>query len=1196
MMANNALYYSEIFCQAVQNIINGEVSKLQFDISRECTILNIIDRAYGQYQVSDGSLKFEAVAAEGATYEIGDRVIVQIPQGDSNKQINILNKIVDKWSGPAGFVRPLDTLSSCTGNIAFDAHGPYGLLTNDPEVAGRRLNILTLENQKYFGFQRVGISAKFKTLLDNRNIIKGDYGLEFILVNQDGAQESHLMSCSEMLGDPYGFNDYFQQEYAFNISDNFKRIRAFYVNFYQNGDFHDGNGNKLNCDYKNLFVKDLEVYLGYPTDRDISEIVEIMTEDSLEYDGSGNEERKIELHWIHKTDNYHLEQITQSILNEPSKFKVRWYQYEPGCDSDYIDEYGGRDWKQLKTYFNSFICNIDIRQLNEEERVKAVCLIDTRPLVNDQSYIQTLSYSSNIITFTNTKEAFGVDDNASISEIIERGLSLKFHDNSYGNYFLYDQNNRLIDATRNGETNPREIELLFNGKKIDENNQLNNIKSIEWEVPKGNDSMISYDSDWNTDKNSLIFKYSILSTLDLSRGNNIIKCTVNMGGKNYYLQEELRFGRKGTSGTYDTFILEMLDGKNALSIAEDDNGLRIKALLIKKDGKEHYFTTDEISKISWSLINKHDYIEYSEPGKEAQEPIITLTLKTKKVPTDNYTILEAAYKQETGPILKAYLPIPIKDPSCSHIEGTKQIIYDHQGNPKYSNNIYIGYIKDEPNYNNWAIQKNENNPNPVELIKSTDEKGVYLKPSPLYFRASDINNVIQDQVCVYLPDLWSQPILIMQSRYDFAMLNEWDGSLQINDGNNTIMATMLGAGRKNDDNTFSGVLMGDVKEGTNLESTNPLTGIYGFNHGVVRYALREDGTALFDSNGGRIELNNNGITINANSLQISGKGVPNSEEAYTYAENAAAIAQASAETYAKDVASKAEASAKSYTENEIAATKTSMEAYVNGEITGVKNIITAEDQAILTSINNLFTQEKILEELSGGSQGLYIGTDGKLYINAEYLKTGALSADTIGLTCIFQVFNGNNRSAWNSTLAKLRDREETAKKAGKDYYLYSYKQYNELEAQARAKGFSLEAEGIFTIPYGSGEVWRFIDVDENTNEGRRKADLINSLLIVGGYLGYKEGYTGTQKTNGVILAGPYTQIGERYYLIATDSGIRLQSPIESIEAYLTIEDGKGKFKLNNTDLMLGDDNTSMKLDQYVNNLIDQRLKELNLIS
>ena len=63
---------------------------------------------------------------------------------------------------------------------------------------------------------------------------------------------------------------------------------------------------------------------------------------------------------------------------------------------------------------------------------------------------------------------------------------------------------------------------------------------------------------------------------------------------------------------------------------------------------------------------------------------------------------------------------------------------------------------------------------------------------------------------------WSQPILIMQSQYDFAMLNEWDGKLQTDENTGVIMSTMLGAGRKNKNNTFSGVLIGDIQDGTDL--------------------------------------------------------------------------------------------------------------------------------------------------------------------------------------------------------------------------------------------------------------------------------------------------------------------------------------------------------------------------------------------
>ena len=55
---------------------------------------------------------------------------------------------------------------------------------------------------------------------------------------------------------------------------------------------------------------------------------------------------------------------------------------------------------------------------------------------------------------------------------------------------------------------------------------------------------------------------------------------------------------------------------------------------------------------------------------------------------------------------------------------------------------------------------------------------------------------------------------MMQSKYDFALLNDWDGSLTLNEENGTILSTMLGAGRKNSDNTFSGVLIGDIRQGT----------------------------------------------------------------------------------------------------------------------------------------------------------------------------------------------------------------------------------------------------------------------------------------------------------------------------------------------------------------------------------------------
>jgi hypothetical protein len=40
-------------------------------------------------------------------------------------------------------------------------------------------------------------------------------------------------------------------------------------------------------------------------------------------------------------------------------------------------------------------------------------------------------------------------------------------------------------------------------------------------------------------------------------------------------------------------------------------------------------------------------------------------------------------------------------------------------------------------------------------------------------------------------------------------LNNWDGTLQTNSENNTILSAMIGAGTKDSNNTFTGVVMGN---------------------------------------------------------------------------------------------------------------------------------------------------------------------------------------------------------------------------------------------------------------------------------------------------------------------------------------------------------------------------------------------------
>jgi hypothetical protein len=113
--------------------------------------------------------------------------------------------------------------------------------------------------------------------------------------------------------------------------------------------------------------------------------------------------------------------------------------------------------------------------------------------------------------------------------------------------------------------------------------------------------------------------------------------------------------------------------------------------------------------------------------------------------------------------------------------------------------------------------------------------------------------------------VWSQPILIIQNRYPSPMLNAWDGKFKIDEENGTILSTMVSAGRKNKNNQFEGVLMGDIEAGAGFNPDNKSgLGIYGFNAGAQAFGFNIDGTAFLGKSGrGRILFDGNSGSISS---------------------------------------------------------------------------------------------------------------------------------------------------------------------------------------------------------------------------------------------------------------------------------------------------------------------------------------------
>jgi hypothetical protein len=96
-------------------------------------------------------------------------------------------------------------------------------------------------------------------------------------------------------------------------------------------------------------------------------------------------------------------------------------------------------------------------------------------------------------------------------------------------------------------------------------------------------------------------------------------------------------------------------------------------------------------------------------------------------------------------------------------------------------------------------------------------------------------------------------------------LNNWNGQFEINEENGTLMSTMVGAGVKTENNTFEGLLMGDIEAGANFNTDNANgIGLYGFNDGAQSFFFGVNGKAFLGKAGhGRILFDGNSGTISS---------------------------------------------------------------------------------------------------------------------------------------------------------------------------------------------------------------------------------------------------------------------------------------------------------------------------------------------
>ena len=311
-------------------------------------------------------------------------------------------------------------------------------------------------------------------------------------------------------------------------------------------------------------------------------------------------------------------------------------------------------------------------------------------------------------------------------------------------------------------------------------------------------------------------------------------------------------GTRTSSGYYS--------GYNSTTNTHDGNANNLQFLVKQEQEDEQWYCTDVAVRTQPGLpITSFRYI--------------ILSAAVKQSATSTYNDNE----YDVGPVnFVQMLPLHIRKEDSYSINGADFITYDDNGaNPQCFNDEYkldnfegekFRIVVDD---NDVAVLENN-----IPRYKTTYKWYPHLdeddKLVPCQIYVDDLSRHIAVEAFENIngtPTLYTMPILMVQNRYQIPAINSWNGELLIDEEGNRIMAATIAAGHKDNENRFTGVIMGDVERKDPTTNRDKLTsGLFGYNTGAESFGFLSDGTGFIGKTGtGRIEFDgNNGYIRSAN--------------------------------------------------------------------------------------------------------------------------------------------------------------------------------------------------------------------------------------------------------------------------------------------------------------------------------------------
>lgn len=422
----------------------------------------------------------------------------------------------------------------------------------------------------------------------------------------------------------------------------------------------------------------------------------------------------------------------------------------------------------------------------------------------------------------------------------------------------------------------------------------------EYELPS--DKNTAYNPDNSMLKNLWVDTYKILhynikQKYKTNFNNNIVIVKINtINGNTYSFNKEilcLKDGDQGTNGT--TYIAavrpcdvsgEKLSGLQPLRY-KDNNWSNINlGCYVYKDGELINNKTSSYN-ITYKWQGFNVAIRSNEASETSSKQIVVsgvnpIAAESSSSDLEFYVKVQVTIKEKNSNPINIYASYPIDviigdaDSDKINIDSIPSYIkYNSSGliPSFYSNNINFYY-------NNISYSQNIESLNEklITITKSGKEEDqrFYLEPAS-NFIFENVKNKNEESnkesnIGVLRIDFEGNtlihPIIMYLDTFGNEAINGWDGTALDTGEGGYVFAPQVGAGEKDSNNKFTGVVMGK-------DSGQDKIGLYGYQSGVNTFGLTEDGKAFFGAKngGGQIVIDGTSAIISGGDTKVEGEHI-----------------------------------------------------------------------------------------------------------------------------------------------------------------------------------------------------------------------------------------------------------------------------------------------------------------------------------